>query len=395
MKKKILTAVLALIGLITTVKLAIIYFNANFNPYALSSFCSVNEFIDCDGIAQTPESQFFGIPLAYWGMFLYAFIFLMLIADKLKNFKLFKFMEVFKNPMDYIASLGLISFTISMMLLTVSLFEIKKLCILCAFTYIINLFIGCVATDFKNGGFIKSFKQSIIDFKDALMIKKYLVAFCVVVLAATAFLSYTNTTLIFAPHVKRAKMFREFVNAKTNKYKTTGNLLGDKNAKVIVYVYSDFQCPICYAHNIMIHKLAKKIKGIEIRHKNLPLDNTCNKYMKFPMHEGACIDAMYAIAAEKQNKFWEMNDILFSKKPKTEEEILAAIKDMDFDIERLQNDAHSKEVDEILQKDIDDAHKMGIDGTPATMINNKAEIGIQTYEQYAEWIHKEIAKSDK
>ena len=88
MKKKISIAAIAGVGILTTIKLAIIYYNANFNPYALSSFCSVNEFIDCDGIAKTPEAQFLGIPLAYWGMFYYAFVFLMLFAPKLKNIKL-------------------------------------------------------------------------------------------------------------------------------------------------------------------------------------------------------------------------------------------------------------------------------------------------------------------
>ncbi len=95
--KKISIFLLALIGFITTIKLAMIYYDANFNPYALPSFCTVNDLIDCDGVAKTTESQFLGIPLAYWGMFLYAFMFLMLIADKLKNFRLFKFMEVFKK----------------------------------------------------------------------------------------------------------------------------------------------------------------------------------------------------------------------------------------------------------------------------------------------------------
>ena len=38
-----------------------------------------------DGIAKTTESQFSGIPLAYWGMFLYLFITFLLFVDKLKN----------------------------------------------------------------------------------------------------------------------------------------------------------------------------------------------------------------------------------------------------------------------------------------------------------------------
>ena len=101
-KKMIAISILTFIGLVTTIKLAVIYYNANFNPYALASFCSVNDFIDCDGIAKTTESQFFGIPLAYWGLLLYSFIFIMLFVDKLKNFKWLKFLEVFKNPFSYI-----------------------------------------------------------------------------------------------------------------------------------------------------------------------------------------------------------------------------------------------------------------------------------------------------
>lgn len=389
MKKKIFIAVLALIGIITTVKLAIIYFNANFNPYALSSFCSISDFIDCDGIAKTSESQFLGIPLALWGMFLYAFMLLMLFVDKLRNFKLLKFLEVFKNPMDYIASLGLISFAISMLLLCLSLFEIKKLCILCAFTYILNLCIGCIAADFKNGGFLKALKQSINDFVDAIKIKHYMVAFILVMLAAGGFLSYTTISMDLAPQVKKQREFKEFINAKKNKYAVKGNLLGVENPKVIVYIYSDYQCPICFSHNIMIHKLAREMDGVQVIHKNLPLDNDCNPYLQAQMHPGACIDARYSIAAEKQGKFWEMNDMLFQYKPKTENEILnLAQKKKYFDIDKLKEDADSIDTYQELRKQVDEAYKHDIIGTPTTMINNEARLGIKKYNEYVEWVEK-------
>ena len=385
MKKKVLIAVLALIGIITTIKLAVIYYNANFNPYALPSFCSVNDFIDCDNIAKTTESQFLGIPLAYWGMFLYAFILLMLFVDKLKNYKYLKFLEVFKNPLSYIGALGLISFAISVILLCVSLFEIKKLCILCAFTYILNLLIGWIASE---GHFISAIKQSFTDFVDAIKIKKYFIAFVAVMVVAMGFLTYTATSFKFAPQVKRQLQFKEFVKAKHNKYAVKGNLLGDKNAKKIVYVYSDYQCPICYAHNIMMHKLAKEVKGIKIVHKNLPLDTDCNAYLQSPFHQGSCVDAKYAIAAEKQEKFWEMNDILFQNKPKTEAEILKLIEKKDFDIEKLQEDANSIETSKQIKAEIDDAYKRGINGTPTTMINNNAYVGIKQYKDYVQWVKR-------
>ena len=87
LSKRITLTIIALLGFITSVKLTVIYFDVNFNPYALSSFCSINDFIDCDSVAKTTESQFLGIPLAYWGMFLYLFIIMLLFADKLKNIK--------------------------------------------------------------------------------------------------------------------------------------------------------------------------------------------------------------------------------------------------------------------------------------------------------------------
>ena len=131
MKKKISIAVIAGVGILTTIKLAIIYYNANFNPYALSSFCSINDFVDCDGAARSTVSQFWGIPLAYWGIFFYLTVLFLTFSEKLKQIKFLKFLEVFKNPEAYISTLGSIAFCVSMLLAIISLFIIKKLCILC------------------------------------------------------------------------------------------------------------------------------------------------------------------------------------------------------------------------------------------------------------------------
>ena len=68
--KPVIIWVLLLIAIGVTIDLAFIYYQANFNQNALPSFCNINDFIDCDGVARTVESQFFGVPLAYWGLFL-------------------------------------------------------------------------------------------------------------------------------------------------------------------------------------------------------------------------------------------------------------------------------------------------------------------------------------
>ena len=45
-KKKLGIQILSLVGIIITIKLACIYYVANFQKYALSSFCSINDFIE-------------------------------------------------------------------------------------------------------------------------------------------------------------------------------------------------------------------------------------------------------------------------------------------------------------------------------------------------------------
>ena len=117
--KRFTLTTLAIIGFITSLKLTLIYWDANFNPYALSSFCSISEFVDCDGVAKTTHSQFLGVPLACWGLFLYFVFLFFTYVDKLKkieikNFRIFAYFDVFKNPEIYITAIGVIAFFISM-----------------------------------------------------------------------------------------------------------------------------------------------------------------------------------------------------------------------------------------------------------------------------------------
>ena len=87
-KKNLSIQFLALLGLSLAIKLAFIFYSANYDKYSLSSFCSINDFIDCDGAAKTNVAQFLGIPLAWWGIFFYLTVLFLTTVDKLKNIKI-------------------------------------------------------------------------------------------------------------------------------------------------------------------------------------------------------------------------------------------------------------------------------------------------------------------
>jgi len=393
--KSIVIGFLVLLGFCVTVDLAYIYYQANFNEYALPSFCSVSETIDCDGVARTVESQFFGVPLAYWGLFLYSFITMLLSVDYLKKVPFLKFLEVFKNKFHYIASLGIIAFTISMILLCISLFGIHKICIMCFITYIIDLGIAIVAVQGIKGNFFGAVKQSWLDFVEALKPIPYRIAFIIVMLLAVGFLNWTTISAKFSPALKFNREYGEFTRATSNKYAVKGNILGsDAKDAVVLHIYSDYMCPMCYACNIMLHKLAGEYKNLRIEHHSLPLDTQCNKYLKEEFHHGSCVMAHYAEAAHMQGKFWEVNSLFFEKKPQGEDEVINVLENSGFglDMDKLQKDAHSAKVDKIIQDDIQYAVANKQIGTPTMQLGKDFQMGVKGYHDMKKWVEKHGAQ---
>lgn len=385
--KRISLIILALIGIITSIKLTVIYFNVNFNPYSLPSFCSINNVVDCDAVAKTSYSQFLGIPLALWGFLLYLFILFMCFVDYLKNFKYLKFLEVFKSPQSYIFAISFLSFCISMILACVSVFKIEKVCLLCFCTYFLDLAIALTARSWGQG-LLYDIKNCFTDFIDALKVKKYLITFICILLVSSGVLAYTAISQILTPQVKKYQSIEFFKKLKSNPYKVNGNLLGDNGAKVIIHEYIDYNCPSCYISNIMLHRAVTELGNIQVIQHNLPLDSACNPYLAGQIHENSCMLAKFAIAAKAQGKFWDMNELLFENTPKTEQEVVGLARKMKFDIPDLYNDINSPETQKELQKEIKTATEEGIIGTPTLIINMNKYTGVMPYYELKEKLIK-------
>ena len=389
-KKMIWIQIFSLIGLALTIKLAMIFHSANFDKYALSSFCSINDFIDCDGAARTRSAQFIAIPLAWWGIFFYIIILFLSIVESLKKVKFLKFLEVFKTPYAYISTLGTVAFTCSMILAGISLFGIKKLCILCFATYFIDLIIATIAANglFKN--IINNFKTTIIDFIDG--VKKYTKTFIVLLLLFISFLTYSGVSLKFVPHIKKHNSIMKYRKIERNPYRINGNVLGSEKADVVVELYSDYVCPLCYIHNIMLHQIVKEFKNIKIVHHNLPFDRECNPYINFNMHPGACYMSKAAIASRNQGNYWGMSSLLYEKQPKNLSDLIELAKELNFDIDKFKTDLESSSTLYEINKEVFDGTELGIDATPTMYINGEKIVGVKPYYELKELMIKYGAK---
>ena len=397
--KKAILFLLAIVGLVATVALAVVYNNANFNPAAGPSFCTDanNPVVNCDGVAKSVNAQFLGIPLAYWGMLFYFVVILLLCAEKLKDLKFFKWLEVFKNPCSYIAVLGLFAFLVSMILALVSFISLKMICVLCVVTYFIDLFIALFASEFAGETFGASLKTSINDFVEALKVKEYAVAFSAVFVVAAVFLTVTGTTYVFAPQIKDIKFMEQLYTMEGNDYADVakGNTLGSDKPKVVVKMYSDLMCPYCVMENRLMHKVAKDFTNVKVEFVQYPLDNACNKNIPNPFHVGACDYAKLALAAQKQNRFWDMVNLLFEEKAGSIDEVYELAKEQGMDVNKLKADMNAADVKATLLKNIDEASEMRVGGTPAFSVKGKLYMGLKPYNEVKAILIEAGAKTRK
>ena len=186
--------------------------------------------------------------------------------------------------------------------------------------------------------------------------------------------------------MKISKSFEEFQKMKENVYKVSGNVLGNSDGSVKVFIFSDYLCPFCRISNIMVHKLASEDNNVEVIHFNFPLDPNCNRAVQNYVHPNACLAAKYALAAKKQGKYWDMASAIYDKLPKNEKnpEIMEANlielgRWLNLDVEKLKKDANSKEISNQLSEQIEFAIKSEVNATPTTAINDIVYQGTMPY----------------
>ena len=377
--------ILILIGIALCLDLAWIFYKTNFHEVFVPSFCNVNQLIDCDGVSLTEYALTLGVPNAIWGILLYLVMLMLLFVDRIQNKFKNTIFDVFENPRSYIATLGIVSFILSMVLAYISIKVINKICVLCFATYVVNLLIALIAR--TKGFFFEDIKTTIVDFIKG--VKKYFILFIIVVVAFSSVLYYLNTSLVASPKIKKQKQFKEFYEAKTNKYAIKGNVLGKKDSKTKIIVYSDFNCPFCKIGNIMIHKIAKT-ENIIVEERQYPLDKSCNGKIAFTLggHENSCLLAQYALAAKKQGKFWGAASAFFDNKPKTNDEIEKVLKEahLNLDFDKLKKDVNNPEILKEIQDEIELASSKGVQGTPSIEIDGVLYLGFPQYDELVQKI---------
>ncbi len=136
---------------------------------------------------------------------------------------------------------------------------------------------------------------------------------------------------------------------------------GNKNAKITLIEYSDFECPFC----------ARFLPSVEQALKEYPNDVRL-VYRHFPLgfHQQARPAANASECAAEQGKFWEYHDELFVQQSSlSSDNIYTSIaKSLGLNVNKFNECFKSNKYDKDVADDISSGTLAGVGGTPHTIL---------------------------
>jgi protein-disulfide isomerase len=171
---------------------------------------------------------------------------------------------------------------------------------------------------------------------------------------------------------------------------------GDKDARVALLEFSDYECPFCsrFVRSVLPQLDKEYIDAgkVKLIFMNFPL----------PMHSHAKAAAEAAECAGDQGKYWQMHDKLFANQRQQSEEDLTKYADaLGLDVKKFKDCLHDGRHDQQIQRDTSEGVQAGINGTPCFLLGYverggkvkavKRIVGVQPYASYKTAIDELLA----
>ena len=164
--------------------------------------------------------------------------------------------------------------------------------------------------------------------------------------------------------------------------------LGDKNAKLTIVEFSDFQCPFCGRFRTQTFDQIKKeyidTGKVKFVFRDFPL-SSIHPYAQKASEASEC--------ADEQGKFWPMHDKLFNEGVQGGvESFKKYAKDLGLDTGKFNKCLDSGEMAGEIRKDLADGGRYGVSGTPGFFINGVKVVGAQPFQVFEQVIEAELKK---
>lgn len=161
-------------------------------------------------------------------------------------------------------------------------------------------------------------------------------------------------------------------------------VLGDKNAKVTIVEFSDFQCPYCKQLFDTAFQQIKKdyvdTGKVKFAYRHYPL----------PGHPNAPVTALASECANEQNKFWEYHDILFKTQNEWGPQDATTIKQtltgyarqLSLNTAQFASCVDTAKYQDKIDEDVAIAQQIGVSATPTSYVNGTPVVGALPYSNF-------------
>jgi protein-disulfide isomerase len=170
------------------------------------------------------------------------------------------------------------------------------------------------------------------------------------------------------------------------------HIRGLRERPVSIVVYADFQCPACATENDTMTQLWPQIR-----------DKAHLIFRHFPVttaHQHTWTASLYAEAAGRQGRFWEMHDYLFAtqtlwsglSEEDAEAEFDTYALELNLDIDQLHADMELEDVIAKVRNDQRGGNASGVRGTPTVFINGR-QLARPTRDRIIEVVEEEFVET--
>jgi protein-disulfide isomerase/uncharacterized membrane protein len=363
----------------------------------VAGLCNLSAKVNCNVAAGSVYSEVGGVPIAVIGLGFYVATFSALVVGRSRSQRLGGRLLV----MVYAAAC-----VYSLFLAGVSAFVLGSFCWACSGTYLVNIALLILCRALSDEPYIAGVRRV---FSEGAQVARsaipamFVFSFSIVVLGAHFSTESLAEWLRPTPEerndeakkwVAEQYLTQPQMVAEQWATLTQGPAKGPADACVTLVEFSDFQCPHCSKVVPTVKRLLETYPAsIRVVFRHNPLGEECNPRIPRAFHPRACAAAKAAICAHVQGSFWKMHDKLFENQQKLgDEDILRYAQAVGLGRDELAACVGTPAAAAVIARDLEDAAKAGVRGTPALFVNGRrVPGGAATYPQLAAIVAHEVS----
>ncbi|MFB3923615.1 MAG: thioredoxin domain-containing protein [Terriglobia bacterium] len=359
MRKTLLLA-LSLVGLFDSSYLWWVYASPSRPMVCLGS--------GCDEVRASVFAYPAGIPMPVFGVVMYAALLVLIFAEPLLSATLARWGRW------AVAGISGLGFLFSLYLTGVEAFVLHAWCAWCVVSAIaVTLIFALAVFDLLR-------PVALPEASDALATLRRHAAVCVasVVIGTPAFILLARSGTPPPPNIAAPEVLRERL------VRPDSHMTGNLAAPVTVVEFGDFECPACGRAEEGVREIRQQY-GDQVRFvfRQFPLER---------IHIFALKAAQASECAADQGKFWEAVDKLYAKQlDLSEPALIDYAGELGLDVPRFTQCLRSGATLPRIQRDVEDAHALGVDRTPTFFVGRQRIIGALDPKQFPQLLEQERA----